>query len=72
MFYATPHEGAQVVAIGTHLLNNPALRQMVPVHATDYLQQLNEDWPQPAFSFRGHVQIMNSQIGTAATATQRR
>lgn len=44
VFFATPHEGSQITTIGKRLLNNPALRQMLPVDANDYLQQINEDW----------------------------
>lgn len=44
VFYATPHEGAQITKIGQYLLNNQALKQMLPVDANDYLEQINEDW----------------------------
>jgi hypothetical protein len=44
VLYATPHEGSQITTIGRVLLNNPALQQMLPVDANDYLQQINEDW----------------------------
>jgi len=44
VLYATPHEGSQISTIGRVLLNNPALQQMLPVDANDYLQQINEDW----------------------------
>ena len=44
VFYATPHEGSQITNIATHVVNNPAVRQMFPVDNNDYLQQLNEDW----------------------------
>lgn len=43
-FYATPHEGAQITTIAEHFVRNDAVRQMFPVDANDYLQQLNEDW----------------------------
>ncbi len=48
VFYATPHEGSQITTIGEHLLNNPALQQMLPVDANDYLQQINDDWKKVA------------------------
>lgn len=45
VFYATPHEGSQITNIGQYVMkNNPAVRQMLPVDANDYLQQINEDW----------------------------
>lgn len=44
VFYATPHEGSQITNIAKYVVNNEAVRQMFPVDANDYLQQLNEDW----------------------------
>jgi pimeloyl-ACP methyl ester carboxylesterase len=45
VFYATPQEGSQIADIGRYIVkNNPAVRQMLPVNANDYLQQINEDW----------------------------
>lgn len=45
VFYATPHEGAEVTRIAQVIFNNnAAVKQMLPVDTNDYLQQLNEDW----------------------------
>lgn len=44
MFYATPQEGSQITAIAQHIVNNPAVRQMLMADQNDFLKTLNDDW----------------------------
>jgi hypothetical protein len=44
VFYATPQQGTQITQIAKHIVNNDAVRQMLPVDKNDYLDQLVEDW----------------------------
>lgn len=44
MFYATPQEGSQITAIAQHVVNNPAVKQMLMADENDFLKMLNDDW----------------------------
>ncbi|HET6553790.1 MAG TPA: alpha/beta fold hydrolase [Dyella sp.] len=44
MFYATPQEGSQITAIAQHVVNNPAVKQMLMADENDFLKSLNDDW----------------------------
>jgi pimeloyl-ACP methyl ester carboxylesterase len=56
-FYATPQEGSDITNIARYVVDNPAIKQMLPADGNTYLQQLNEDWlrvrnavPRPAMA----------------------
>ncbi|ALN92539.1 alpha/beta fold hydrolase [Lysobacter gummosus] len=45
MLYATPQQGSQITNIAKYIVvNNNAIRQMLPADANDYLKQLSDDW----------------------------
>lgn len=44
VFYATPQEGSQITAIAQHVVNNPAVRQMLMADQNDFLQLLSDEW----------------------------
>lgn len=44
MFYAVPQEGSQITAIAQHVVENPAVRQMLMFDGNDFLKLLNDDW----------------------------
>lgn len=44
VFYATPQEGSQITAIAQHVVNNPAVRQMLMADQNDFLQSLSDEW----------------------------
>ncbi|MBE1159917.1 esterase/lipase family protein [Dyella acidiphila] len=51
-FYAVPQEGAQIANIAHLVMNNPALRQMLPADGNAFLQQLSGDWNSIPFDKR--------------------
>lgn len=44
MFYATPQEGSQITTIAQHVVNNPAVKQMLMADQNDFLKMLSDDW----------------------------
>jgi hypothetical protein len=44
VFYAVPQEGSQITAIAQHVVNNPAVRQMLMADQNDFLQSLSDQW----------------------------
>ncbi|MEI2456111.1 MULTISPECIES: esterase/lipase family protein [Lysobacter] len=44
MFYATPQEGSDITRIAKYVVQNNAIRQMLPADGNDYLKQLSDDW----------------------------
>lgn len=46
VFYATPHEGSQITEFARYLVDNKAIKEMLPYDGNSYLQALNEDWVQ--------------------------
>lgn len=44
MFYATPQQGSQITNIARHVVDNDAIRQMLPVDGNDFLTDLNNRW----------------------------
>jgi hypothetical protein len=43
-FYSTPTTGANIAAIGSHLSQNPQLRDMLPLKEDGYLADLQDAW----------------------------
>jgi pimeloyl-ACP methyl ester carboxylesterase len=44
VFYATPQEGSQITAIAQHVVNNPAVKQMLMADQNGFLQLLSDEW----------------------------
>lgn len=44
MFYATPQEGSQITAIAQHVVNNPAVKEMLMADQNSFLQLLSDEW----------------------------
>lgn len=44
VFYATPQEGSAITGIARHVVNNPAISQMLLMDGNEFLQGLNSDW----------------------------
>lgn len=44
MLYATPQEGSEITAIAQHVVNNPAIKQMLMADQNDFLKSLSDDW----------------------------